>query len=81
MSANAWYIPMRDMAQTERNRSKRDNRFNEKVREFKHCVKCSHIYRKASFDASEYRNCTEERHSTEVMPSYGLKKEVCSKCK
>ena len=52
-----------------------------KDNEFKHCIKCSQVYRKASFDDSEYRNCKEERYSTDVMPSYGLIKVDCSKCK
>jgi hypothetical protein len=75
---NTWFIPVVDMKQTDRQRS-RKKKFKEN--EFKHCIKCSQVYRKASFDDSEYRNCKEERYSTDVMPSYGLKKEDCSKCK
>ena len=83
MSANSWYVPLTSMNQTNRNRQKVDSRekHRENLYRFRHCLKCSSVYRKASFDDSAYKNTTEERYPTEVMPSYGLEKKDCSRCR
>ena len=85
MSKNGWCVPTATMKETDRQRKKRDigeeKRKNKKDTMY-HCKLCGLVYKKATFMYNQYRQgCKEEHYPRGVMPTYGLEKRDCLKCK
>ena len=78
-----WAIPMRNMKETERHRTKKDKREEERERfhRLKYCTKCKRVFKKADFIYRKYRNTEEEYYQRGLMPSYGLDRRTCLGCK
>ena len=84
MSKNDWYVPTTTMKSATDNRKKRDKRWDscKKSDTMYHCKSCGIVYKKATFMYNQYRkDCEEEYYPRGVMPTYGLEKRDCLKCK
>ena len=84
MSKNSWYVPSTTMKKATDNRKKRDKRFDgcKKNDTMYHCKSCGIVYKNATFMYNQYRkDCKEEYYPRGVMPTYGLEKKDCLKCK
>ena len=78
-----WAIPMSNMKETDRQRGKKDRGEQERERfhRLKYCTKCERVYKKADFIYRKYRKSDEEHYDKGLMPSYGLDRKICLKCK
>ena len=82
MSKNDWYIPKTTMDEAEKNRKGKDKRWGKKPNAMYHCKKCGLVYKNANFVYRQYReDCEEEYYPRDSMPTYGLEKKDCLKCK
>ena len=84
MSKKSWYVPTATMKETNRQKKKRDKRFDGRKKNdtMYHCKVCGIVYKKATFMYNQYRkDCKEEYYPRDVMPTYGLEKKDCLKCK
>ena len=84
MNKKSWYIPTATMKETDRQNKKRDKRFDgcKKSDTMYHCKSCGIVYKNATFMYNQYRkDCKEEYYPRGVIPTYGLEKKDCLKCK
>ena len=85
MSKKSLYVPTTTMKETDRQNKKRD--IGEENRKRKndtmyHCKLCGIVYKNATYIYNQYRQgCKEEYYPRGVMPTYGLEKKDCLKCK
>ena len=70
------------MDEAEKNRKGKDKRWGKKPNAMYHCKKCGLVYKNANFVYRQYReDCGEEYYPRDSMPTYGLEKKDCLKCK
>jgi len=82
MSKNDWYIPTTTMKGAEKNRKGNDNRFKDKANAMYHCKKCGFVYNSTNLIYRKNRGgCKEEYYQRDSIPTYGLDKKDCLKCK
>ena len=79
-----WAIPSVTMRETYRQREKRDKREEARKRKNKMqvCNDCGVVWKAASIMYRQYRQgCEEEYFPRDVIPTYGLDRKQCLKCK
>ena len=78
-----WAVPIGTMKQVDAQKKKYDKRDEERERlnRLKFCPECERVYKRADFIYKQYRNVEEEHYDKGLMPSYGLDRKMCLRCK